>query len=245
MNSNYKVQEFSLKRIMENLDKIPRNGVFEDDRPKLTGEQKQKLMDMVSRFNEYGRVLQVEQAIAETSKTLSEIAEMAEVYACNEASDWFQQDTIKKDFKDLKGRVMEFQKIAKDTYGGIQRLNALYEDMGHVLSRYYEIKDIQEILRKGPAVDQDPVARERQDMQDSEPQLMESDDVEEVVLRKGPRFDQDPVDRERQQMTGDCVNGTCLPLNSPGAKSVKEIATSPQDIHVDRISMKNDLGIKR
>ena len=42
----YKVQKFSLKQIAENLDKIPRNGVFNDDTPKLTKEQKRKLMDM-------------------------------------------------------------------------------------------------------------------------------------------------------------------------------------------------------
>jgi len=163
----YKVQEFSLKRIVENLDKIPRNGVFEDDRPKLSKDQKRKLMDMVSRFNEYGKSLQVEQALSETSKALAEIATMAETYACNEAADWFQQETIQKDFKDLKGRVGEFQKIAKETYSGVQRLNALYEDMGHVLSRYYEIKDIQEVLRKGPQVDQNPVDRERQSMEEA------------------------------------------------------------------------------
>jgi len=197
MTHNYKVQEFSLKKIVENLDKIPRNGVFEDEKPKLTNEQKRKLMDMVSRFNEYGRVLQFEQALADTSKALAEIAQMAEIYACNEAADWFQQETIQKDFKDLKGRVTEFQKIAKETYGGVQRLNALYEDMGHVLSRYYEIKDIQEVLRRGPSVDQDPVDRERQSMDDSVPSLMETE--------------------------------------------VEEIAVSPQDIHIDRVTGQRDL----
>jgi hypothetical protein len=181
MKHNYNVQKFSLKQIAENLDKIPRNGVFEDDGPKLTNEQKRKLMDMVSRFNEYGKVLQCEQAILDTSKALGEITEMAEVYACNEASDWFQTETIKKDFGDLRKRSGEFQKLSKECFSGIQRLNALYEDMGHVLSRYYEIKDIQEVLRKGPAVDQDPVDRERQDMQDCEPQLMEAE-VDEIAV---------------------------------------------------------------
>lgn len=181
MKNNYKVQQFSLKRIAENLDKIPRNGVFEDDTPKLSQEQKRKLMDMVSRFNEYGKVLQCEQAIVDTAKALGEITEMAEIYACNEAQDWFQSETIKKDFGDLKKRSAEFQKLSRECYSGIQRLNALYEDMGHVLSRYYEIKDIQEVLRKGPAVDQDPDSRERQDMQDSEPELMEGD-VDEIAV---------------------------------------------------------------
>ena len=195
MKSNYKVQEFSLKKIVENLDKIPRNGVFEDDKPTLNPNQKRKLMDMVSRFNEYGKVLQCEKAISDTAKALSEIAQMAEVYACNEASDWFQTETIQKDFKDLKNRVNEFQKIAKDTYGSVQRLNALYEDMGHVLSRYYEIKDIQEVLRKGPAVDQDPVDRERQSMDDSTPTLMETDEMDEIAIS--------PQDVHTDRITGD------------------------------------------
>lgn len=216
MKSNYKVQEFSLKRIMENLDKIPRNGVFEDDKPKLNPDQKRKLMDMVSRFNEYGKALQVEQALSETSKALSEIAQMAEIYACNEASDWFQQETIQKDFKDLKGRVLEFQKIAKDTFGSVQRLNALYEDMGHVLSRYYEIKDIQEVLRRGPSVDQDPVDRERQDMQDSEPQLMETEDIEEVSLPS--------------KINKDAVTGQDHLGRKKGIEDLAEIRKTPTDM---------------
>ena len=195
MKSNYKVQEFSLKKIVENLDRIPRNGVFEDDKPTLNPTQKRKLMDMVSRFNEYGKVLQCEKAISDTAKALSEIAQMAEVYACNEASDWFQSETIQKDFKDLKNRVNEFQKIAKDTYGSVQRLNALYEDMGHVLSRYYEIKDIQEVLRKGPAVDQDPVDRERQSMDDSVPSLMETEEMDEIAVS--------PQDIHTDRITGE------------------------------------------
>ena len=206
MKINYKIQEFSLKRIVENLDKIPRNGIFEDDKPKLTSEQKRKLMDMVSRFNEYGKVLQCEQAISDTSKALAEIAQMAETYACNEASDWFQHETIQKDFKDLKGRVGEFQKIAKETYSSVQRMNALYEDMGHVLSRYYEIKDIQEVLRKGPASGQDPVSRERQDdslmgeISDS-PQNIHTDvvtgedNLEEI--RKSPFSQDEPLHHDR------------------------------------------------
>ena len=209
MNTNYKIQQFSLKRIVENLDKIPRNGVFEDDKPKLDTAQKRKLMDMVSRFNEYGKALRVEQALSETSKALSEIAEMAETYACNEAADWFQQDTVKKDFKDLKGRVQEFQKIAKDTYGSVQRLNALYEDMGHVLSRYYEIKDIQEVLRKGPSVDQDPVDRERQSMDDSTPSLMETEDMDEIAVS--------PQDIHTDRITGQ--------------RDLEEIRRGPQDMN--------------
>lgn len=189
MKEKYKVQKFSLKRIVENLDKIPNSGKF-DEAPKLTKEQKRKLMEMVGKLNEYGKTLRCEDSIVDTAKALAEIAELAETYACNEAGDWFQTETIKRDFKDLKGRTQEFQKLARETYSGIQRLNAIFEDAGHILSRYYEIRDIEEILRRGPAVDQNPVDRERQSMDNSTPELMETD-VDEI--RKSPVHMEDPL----------------------------------------------------
>ena len=46
--------------------------------------------------------------------------------------------------KSLKGGVMEFQKTAKEAHALNQRLTGLYEDIGHVLNRYYEISEINE-----------------------------------------------------------------------------------------------------
>ena len=43
--------------------------------------------------------------------------------------------------KSLKGSVVEFTKTAKEAQALNQRLTALYEDMGHVLNRYYEIDE--------------------------------------------------------------------------------------------------------
>lgn len=141
---NLTVKEFSLKRIVENLDKIPNNGKFGDEVQKLSTEEKKKLMDMVSKYNEYGSVLRCEQALMETSKTLQDIAAMAERYAMTESSDWFQSKVVERDFKQARGISQNFNKLAKECYGKIQQLSALYEDMGHVLGRYYEIKTTNE-----------------------------------------------------------------------------------------------------
>ena len=47
--------------------------------------------------------------------------------------------------KSLKGNVVEFQKTAKEAHALNQWLTALYEDIGTVLNRYYDIdEDIQE-----------------------------------------------------------------------------------------------------
>jgi hypothetical protein len=72
---------------------------------------------------------------------MEELATLAETYACNEAQDWFATEVVKNDFKRARGISESFKKLSKDCYGKVQQLNALYEDMGHILERYYEIAD--------------------------------------------------------------------------------------------------------
>lgn len=137
-----------LKKIVENMDRMPSTLRGFNETPKLTAEQKNKLMDMVGHYNELGKKLKMEQSLIETATALSEISELAETYACNEASDWFATEVVKKDFKRARNISGDFQKIAKECHGRIQQLNALYEDMGHILGRYYEIADpmMQEVM---------------------------------------------------------------------------------------------------
>lgn len=139
------VPSFSLKRIVENLDQIPSNGKFGDEVKALSPTEKKRLMELVSKFNEYGKVLRCEHALMDTAKTLDEITRMAEAYAMTESSDYFQGRVVERDFKQVKGITKDFKKIAQECYGKIQQLNALYEDMGHVLGRYYEIKTLDEL----------------------------------------------------------------------------------------------------
>lgn len=130
-----------LKKILENMKKMPSTLGGFNETPKLSAEQKAKLMDMVKGYNNLGQKLKMENSLVETAKALSEIAELAETYACNESPDWFATEVIKTDFKRARGVSETFQKIAKECHGKVQQLNALYEDMGHILARYYEISD--------------------------------------------------------------------------------------------------------
>jgi hypothetical protein len=140
-----------LKKIVENMDKMPSTLSGFNQTPKLTAEQKNKLMDMVSRYNELGNKLRLEQSLIETAQALSEISELAETYACNEAADWFATEVVKRDFKRARNISGDFQKIAKECHGRVQQLNALYEDMGHILERYYEISDPMQEVSPNPA----------------------------------------------------------------------------------------------
>jgi hypothetical protein len=134
-----KTTKLTLKRIVENIDNIPNKG-FNEDTPKLSIDQKRKLQEMASMFEKFGECLQNEQALMNSAQGLTELCELAEAYAVNECGDWFQQDIVKKDMKELKKRVMEFNKIAKEGYAHMQTLGVSYQDIGHILGRYYDLK---------------------------------------------------------------------------------------------------------
>ena len=77
----------------------------------------------------------------EVAKQLAEIAESAHHHILGEQDDWFDKISVNKNMKTLKGSVVEFQKAANESHKLNQRMTALYEDIGHVLNRYYDIDE--------------------------------------------------------------------------------------------------------
>jgi hypothetical protein len=108
---------------------------------KLTVEQKRKLAEMVSRYNEYGKMIYREKKITEIAQNLQEISDLAENYALNECGDWFEENIVKRNFQEIKKYCEQFGKLAKETQSKQHQMEALYEDIGHILERYFEIKD--------------------------------------------------------------------------------------------------------
>ncbi len=133
-----KTTKFTLKRIAENIDAIPTNG-FQEEQKKLTPEQKKRLMEMTGMFSNFGESIRHEEAIVNSSKALTELCGLAETYALNECGDWFSQEIVRKDMKNLKQRVAEYNKCAKEAYSRMQQLGILYEDIGHVMGRYFSL----------------------------------------------------------------------------------------------------------
>lgn len=177
LTNNLEVTPFNLKQIVENLGNIPKDGgaKFGNDQQKLSPQQKKDLMEKVRKFNEYGKVLRCETALMEMSKTLAEIGQMAESYAMTESGDYFQAETVKRDFSDVKKITKDFSKLSRECYGGLQQLNALYEDMGRKMERYFEIASLDEIVAATPQVASSPapVAGGIDDQEEDESSLMQ------------------------------------------------------------------------
>lgn len=104
-------------------------------------KQQNSLGQLIGQYNSYGHKLRSELSMRELAEELMQIAEFAEQAIMSEADDWFDGHTIKRNMKEMKGYVNEFNKIALEYDGMRQRATALYDDMGRVLERYFEIQD--------------------------------------------------------------------------------------------------------
>jgi len=115
----------------------------EEKRP-LSLEVKKHFLEIVSTYNKYQESMDRKSDIAEIAETLGGITEAARTLAIHEAGDWFDKHTIKRNMSELDKLGKQFDKVALEARALDQRMGGLYEDMGHILSRYYKIGEISE-----------------------------------------------------------------------------------------------------
>lgn len=123
-----------LKNIVESFSRY-------DDKPEMSKEEKQEVLKMISEYNELGKQLDRAGSLPDIAGKLSKIADVAQKMTLSETDDWFDSQTVKKNMNDLKKASSEFMKLAKETNQYEQRMTALFEDMGHLLSRYFQIQE--------------------------------------------------------------------------------------------------------
>ena len=115
----------------------------EEKRP-LSLEVKKHFLEIVSTYNKYQESMDRKSDIAEIAETLGGITEAARTLAIHEAGDWFDKHTVKRNMMELDKLGKQFDKVALEAKSLDQRMGGLYEDMGHILSRYYKIGEISE-----------------------------------------------------------------------------------------------------
>ena len=132
------------------LANMIREFALEQERPEVN---KFEVTEAIKNYARIGKQLQVNNGIMEAAKQLAKMAEDAQHHVLGENDDWFDSVSIKRNMKELKGLTGQFKKTAVEANATNQRLSALYEDMGNILNRYY---DIDEAL--------DPVGKEDDDV---------------------------------------------------------------------------------
>jgi hypothetical protein len=126
--------------MMAKLKSLLEEIAFEQDVPKI---DRYAVNNSVANYAVVGRKLYGED-IMEVAKQLVKIAEDAQSHVLSETDDWFDKVSVNRNMKSLNGMVKEFKKSATEYNQLNQRMTALYEDMGTILNRYYEINEITE-----------------------------------------------------------------------------------------------------
>ena len=93
----------------------------------------------ISSYNKLGNAIFGKSNITQVAEKLSWIANQAKSHTLQETEDWFDKITVNRNMKELTGLSNQFGKIASEANALQQRMGALYEDMGNILGRYYEI----------------------------------------------------------------------------------------------------------
>ena len=114
----------------------------------LPTELKRHFLEIISTYNQHREGKSRKSDIMQIAETLGGIADAAQEYTLREGGDWFDRVTIKRNMSELKKLQTGFEKEAVEAAQQQQRLEALYEDMGHVLGRYFEIADVSEQVMK-------------------------------------------------------------------------------------------------
>ena len=121
--------DFSLSKIVK--EKYGEIGEEKVDIKGLTTE--------ISSYNKLGEAIFGDSNITKIAEKLSWIAGQAKSHTLSETEDWFDKITVNRNMKELTGLSGQFGKIANEAKSLQERMGALYEDMGNILGRYYEI----------------------------------------------------------------------------------------------------------
>ena len=127
------------------LKELIKEFALENEKPKA---DKFKVTEAIRNYGRVGKALYKTGGILEAAKQLSEMATAAQNHVLSETNDWFDSVSVKRNMKELKGLTGQFKKTAVEANSVNQRLSALYEDMGNILNRYYEIDEAMDPVGK-------------------------------------------------------------------------------------------------
>ena len=174
------------------LSKMIRKEYVEEETPKVSAKE---LSERLGTFARYRSAIFSENNMRQVAKSLSELATYAKEYALTETEESFDKVTINRNMKELAGFSKRFSKIAHEAQGLNERMGVLYEDMGNILNRYYDL---------GEALD--PVGKE-------------DDDVD----NDGDTDDSDSYLKKRRKAISKAVGETYETIKNKPTKRLKDI----------------------
>lgn len=102
-------------------------------------------ISIIANYARLGESLRAAGNFRKVAMEIARIAELAETTAMEETADWFDGHTVKRNMAELKKYAGAFSKLAEELDMQQQRASALYDDMGNVLGRYFDMAELEPI----------------------------------------------------------------------------------------------------
>ena len=109
-----------------------------EEKPKINIKE---LVNSINNYSSLGENIYGNGNLKQVAETLSSIAEGAAQHTLSETEDMFDKVTVSRNMKELTGLSKQFGKVAMEANSLQERMSGLYEDMGNILGRYYDINE--------------------------------------------------------------------------------------------------------
>ena len=110
----------------------------------LSNEARRHFLEIISTYGSFGPKLKNENDLAQIAETLGAITDAASEFANKEAGNHFDEVTVKRNMNELGKLSSQFEKIANEAHSLHSQMENLYEDMGHIIQRYYGVSELSE-----------------------------------------------------------------------------------------------------
>ena len=110
----------------------------------LSNEARRHFLEIISTYGSFGPKLKNENDLAKIAETLGAITDAASEFANKEAGNHFDESTVKRNMNELGKLSSQFEKIANEAKSLHSQMENLYEDMGHIIGRYYGVSELSE-----------------------------------------------------------------------------------------------------
>ena len=147
----------------------------EDDTPSINVNE---LINSIKNYGSLGEHIYGKGSLREIAESLSSIAEGAAQHTLSETEDMFDKVTVSRNMKELTGLSKQFGKVASEANSLQERMSGLYEDMGNILGRYYDISE-----KHVPGHD-DEDSEDRSDMDEADKMMFREEDDYKAFFKK-------------------------------------------------------------
>lgn len=164
---------------------VKENEEHEESEVGFSEEQRKAFFEAVKQYRKYGESVYRNAGLEEVYETIKNMVEVANKVTLSETGDWFDNVTVGRHMKRMGESFKVFEKTLKEVGTLQQRLESSYDEIGEVLSKYYEINEMEDEIEEG---NEFGAARAKA--------IANGDDSFEVDGKKYPVKDVDKDDKE-------------------------------------------------